>query len=305
MAPKLLLFRGIFCPGRAEQVMHSVVAFVAGILEDLVAVLVRNRESDSPGRGISLRVGNRHFVLDVFRIDARESLHQLQIVAVRRGAVSVHTDAVTSADEIGGFDNQCVAFPMTARIAHIGAQVGRGVWAGVTGAIQWDEPRFMDHFVANGNHARRLNDLRAVSINYRKGRAGDAARDAAVVHAAVEPGFGAAVADLVYGRAERLRFFCQRRNAAVGRIDHQRSLTGCVPAEFLKVRRSGGGVHALLTGPIAGVRADPLSYDLRLRLIDLPGAFGELLIGKVSPVAELGGTLERDITLVVARPCAL
>src|SRR5580693_4305387 len=105
--------------------MHGVVSFVACVLEYLVAVFVRNGEGDSPGRGICLRIGNRHLVLDVLRIDAREALNQLQIVTVRGCAVAVYTYPVAPADEISGFDNQGVAFPMTARVAHIGTQ-GRG-----------------------------------------------------------------------------------------------------------------------------------------------------------------------------------
>ena len=53
--------------------------------------------------------------------------------------------------------------------------------ADVRSAVGVDDPRVVDHLVAERHHARRLHDAVAVAVDDAEHRADDAARDAAVV----------------------------------------------------------------------------------------------------------------------------
>ena len=64
---------------------------------------------------------------------------------------------------IGGLDDQRVAFPVAARIAHVLADVG----AHVRAAVERDHAALMDHFVAEHHVSGRLHDLVAVVVDDR------------------------------------------------------------------------------------------------------------------------------------------
>ena len=73
-------------------------------------------------------------------------------------------------------------------------------------AVEGHDARLVDHLVADRDQARGLHDLVAVVVDDRQDRAGDAARDAAVVEAAIGVGIGRAA--LLAGRCQRLGACC-------------------------------------------------------------------------------------------------
>src|SRR5262249_27575447 len=65
---------------------------------------------------------------------------------------------------VGGFDDERVAFPSTARVADPLSDVG------TSASIERDDPRFGHHLVSNRNVVGRLDDLVVVVVAGRKGR---------------------------------------------------------------------------------------------------------------------------------------
>jgi hypothetical protein len=95
----------------------------------------------------------------------------------RRRAVAVCGARI----EVGRFDDERIAFPVAARLAHV-RQL-----AGARRVVEADDPRLVHHLVANGDEAGRLRDVVGVAVNRRHHRSGKAAGDAAIVEAAIEP----------------------------------------------------------------------------------------------------------------------
>ena len=109
-------------------------------------------------------------------------------------------------------------------------------------AVERDDARLVDHFVGDHDVARRLHDLVAGVVDRRRQRADHAARDAAVVEAAVRVRIrgAAALGCRTYGGLPRLARFRHRRHAAVRRIDDQRRLVLRIAAlEPMRRRRDG------------------------------------------------------------------
>ena len=81
------------------------------------------------------------------------------------------------------------------------------VGADVRTAVERHDARLVDHLVDDRDVARRLHDLRAVVVDDRQDRAREAARDAAVVVAAIRVRIGgaAALAKLAQRRLALLR----------------------------------------------------------------------------------------------------
>ena len=133
-------------------------------------------------------------------------------------------------------------------VAHVGAhRAGE-----VRPSVERDDPRLVDHLVGDGHHAGPLHDAVGVAVDGRHHRAGQAARDAAVVEAAVFPrvGLTAALARLgARGRAgPRLRR--ERRDAAVGRIDHEPG-AAVVRLDVLEPVQRAAQLPALAVGLVA------------------------------------------------------
>src|SRR5580704_4728666 len=114
---------GLFGASSAQDIRHRVVALVAGVLVNLIAGLLRDREFHGPGSCERLRIGHRDCVLDRAVAHARESFHQTQIFAVLESR-SVRANADSPTNEIGGLNDERVALPVPARVAHICAQTG-------------------------------------------------------------------------------------------------------------------------------------------------------------------------------------
>ena len=86
--------------GGAQAIVHGVVALMAGIFKDLIAGLVPNRKCHRPRRRESLGIGDGDLIIDNVGGDTRETLHQLQIIAIWNA-----TDIHFAPDEIGGFNH--------------------------------------------------------------------------------------------------------------------------------------------------------------------------------------------------------
>jgi len=104
-------------PRRAQDVAHRVVAFVARVLEEPVAVVASQRERHAPGTCPRLRIVNGRFVLDRVGARAREALNHLQRIAGgHQTAVPGHANRPI---EVRGLHDQRVALPVTARDPHV------------------------------------------------------------------------------------------------------------------------------------------------------------------------------------------
>ena len=167
-------------------------------------------------------------------------------------------------------------------------------------AVERDDARFVDHLVANDHHAGSLHDLVAVVVDGRQERSHHAARDAAVVEAAVEMAVGLAPLQALTPRA-RLRLLIrltlltlrrQRRLTAVGRIDDERRLPRRL-AGLLPVRlRRGRAPDRTIRIHLHGEHVD-LGDERFFLLLDRLGALRELFVREHVPRPEPCGALER------------
>src|SRR4051812_39258930 len=78
-----------------------------------------------------------------------------------RSATAVADDARPVAQEIRGLDHERIAFPMTARVAHIRADVGTRMRA----AVDRNYACFVDHLLHDGHKALALHDLLSVAVD--------------------------------------------------------------------------------------------------------------------------------------------
>ena len=90
-----------------------------------------------------------------------------------------------------------------------------------------DDARVVDHLVGDRDDAGRLHDLDVGVVDGGKIAHGMPRADAALPQAQVLGPLEVGAVEVAAGEVPRaiwraLRFACQRRHAAVGRIDHQR-----------------------------------------------------------------------------------
>src|SRR4029077_6981511 len=115
--------------------------------------------------------------------------------------------------EVRRLDDERVAVPVAARVAHIQADA----LARMRAAVQPDHPRFMNHLVADGDEALPLHDLVRVAIHAGQHRSWEPPRDTALpgteILGAVE--WSVAKAAAANSRRARPRFRCHRRNPAL------------------------------------------------------------------------------------------
>ena len=78
---------------------------------------------------------------------------------------------------VRGLDDERVAFPVAARVAHVGLHPRRQVRP----AVERDHARLVHHLVADGDEAGALRDVVPVAVDSRHHRPRNAARDAADV----------------------------------------------------------------------------------------------------------------------------
>src|SRR5262249_27836894 len=136
-------------------------------------------ESNRPGLHIRLRIVDRELIANGLAIDASETLHQAQVLAVDR-TVAVAADA-GAVGEVRRFNDQRIALPVAPRVAHIQVEA----LADTRALLQRHHSRLMDHLVLDHDEPWRLENRGPVAIDDRENRAGYAARDAAVVVAEV------------------------------------------------------------------------------------------------------------------------
>src|SRR5258708_38719148 len=104
--------------GAAQDARQGVVALVAGVFVKR-ALCGGERPLAAPGRGVDRRVLDLELIADLLRRDAREALVHLGVLRqVDRGR-DARAQALARI-EVGGLDDQRVAFPMPDRIAHPG-----------------------------------------------------------------------------------------------------------------------------------------------------------------------------------------
>src|SRR5689334_4787293 len=85
--------------------------------------------------------------------------------------------------EVRRFDYECVAFPMTAGVAHIAADAAADMWT----PIQRNDAIFMDHFIADHDIPGSLNDVVPEIVQSGKHARDWSTRDASAVVVKVLP----------------------------------------------------------------------------------------------------------------------
>ena len=110
-------------PRASEDVHHSVVSFVAGVLEERSRGTHRHRYGPGPSK--SRGVLDRKLIVKRFGVDSSKSFNESQILrgppqcAVRIvEGVDAREQRERSVGEVNRFDNERVSFPMPTRIAH-------------------------------------------------------------------------------------------------------------------------------------------------------------------------------------------
>src|SRR6185369_2339088 len=174
------LLRRFFRAHSAEDVAHGVVTFVAGILEELVVIVLFELHQNGPRLGPGLLVDDGDPVIHGLVAGAGKSLDDLELVAVipRVAWISgaVRADGVL-VGEIRGLHDQIITFPAAARIAHHHFDIG----ADVRTPVERNHAALVDHFVAEDNVAGTLHDLVPVVVHHRNHGSQKTARDAAVI----------------------------------------------------------------------------------------------------------------------------
>ena len=248
-----------------------------------------------------------HLVVDLIAPYAREALGDHQRVADARAA-PVDGDAARPRIEVPGLDHEGVAVPAPARDAHPRLDLGRRMRP----PVERHDTRLVDHLVADRHPARALHDLVAVVVDDRQDRAGDAARDAAVVEAAIEIGVGLTPVQFFAPRRlgvalcllASLRLRGKRGHPAVGRIDDERRLVLRLAA-LEPVRRRGHRSADVAPGRRRGRFEIELGFVLRRLPRELLLALREFCFGEHVPGSDLRIALHRHADQVGAGPLAL
>src|SRR5262245_54484703 len=189
---------------------------------------------------------------------------------------------------------------MPARVAHVRPE------AGSRAVVERNHPRLVNHLVADGNEAGRLGGVVGIAVDRRHHRSGQAARDAAIVEAAIRVRIGAltnraatacaggsspppAAEALLRGR--RLG-----RNQTVGWIAHHPGAAVLRAVVLVPVDRSGAGVAS---ADAPGLLEPPGIARLR-ELREL----GVIELFQLLP-RQIARALERNAVLVLVAEAAL
>src|ERR1043166_7967559 len=204
----------------AQNVEQRVIAFVARVFVHPVAVVAPPRKLNRERPSVRFWIVDDGRVLQRVVVESRELLRNLQRVAERLAA-AVAADAVP-VEHVRRLDDERVAVPVRARVAHVAADLRADMWT----AVEVEESRLVNHLVAEDDQARRLDDLVAVVVDDRQDRSEDAAGDALIVETAIVVRVGRSVAGPPRGKRTRPfgRLGRLRGHAAVGRIDDERRL---------------------------------------------------------------------------------
>src|SRR5579871_147433 len=165
-------------PRALQRVQHHVIAFVAGVLVDHIVRIELVGHVDLPRLHPRPWIADGDIVAELVWRGAREPLDNHE--GIRSGTTAADSNLAV---EIGRFHDERVAFPMPARIAHVGTDVASHVWA----PIRRNHPRFVDHLVADSHVTGPLHDLVAEVIKSRQHAGKKATRNAAAVNVEVFP----------------------------------------------------------------------------------------------------------------------
>ena len=142
---------------------QRVVAFVTGVFVDVISGAAQG-DFALPWLRVRGRVLNRELIQDLVRADARKAFGHL----TRRRQVEALLDSVVRPlprIEVGGFDDERVAFPTADRVAHPGRDV-----VGQVLALEADHSRVVDHLDEDHDVIGRLHDLVVVVVDVRQHR---------------------------------------------------------------------------------------------------------------------------------------
>src|SRR5215475_6976857 len=143
---------------RAQDVTQAVVALVTFVKLDRLRVIQRERHRERPRLRPGLGIVERHRPAQLVRSDLCESLGNLEGVGV-----GVAVDAPLG--EVGRFDDEGIALPVAAGVAHVEVNVPARVRAWIL--VDRDEARLVNHLVLNGDIPRPLHDARGVPVDRR------------------------------------------------------------------------------------------------------------------------------------------
>src|SRR5262245_1217535 len=167
--------------------------------------------------------------------------------------------------------------------------------------IQWNDSSVVDHFIANRDVSRTLNDLRGVVVDRRKDDMWKAPCDAAIVqvHGLWTIERSASRCSRIDGGTTSLAsFVVQERDSSIGRIDNYGgSMRRLSPLEPMRGRpRSSGAFRSS-----AGAWGDELLTIGFFESRRLRCPLGEFFVGDECPSGKLFWPLERHAQLVVCR----
>src|SRR5438552_4190261 len=160
--------------GAAEDVAHRVIPLVALVRHHLFLVVRGQRHRERPRLRPRRRIVDRHGPLHFVRRDAPEPLDNFQRLRIR-------LPVRAPLPEVGRLDDESVAFPVAARVAHVEADALRRMRA----AVEQDHARLVDHLVLDRDGVLRLHDAVRVAVDRRHHRSRQAAGDAAIVQTAI------------------------------------------------------------------------------------------------------------------------
>ena len=147
----LLLFFGT---RTAQDVRHAVVAFMAGVFDEFVLIVVpAERERTRPGCCPDRGIVDRELVPE--RVGTRPGINVRSASCFR----PIHVRVL--AIEVPDLDDERVAVPPAARIA----EPLRQVRTEMRSAIGRNDARFVDHLLLDRDEAGALHDLQTVVVD--------------------------------------------------------------------------------------------------------------------------------------------
>src|SRR6266850_1725505 len=209
-----------------------------------------------------------------------------------RHAATVQADT-RLVGEIGRLDDERVAFPMAARIAHICADV----FSGMRTAVERNDAGLMNHLGENGHKPWTLHNLGSIAVDHGEYGARHTAGNAAIIQTSIFRTTGNALSDLLKFRLPLLCLSGERRHSPIRRIDNQRSLLGWSSRTLAPVsRRVHAGFGIFCDEFLAVVLGLPLQLGLSL---------SNLFFRRRRSGSHLSWPLHRHADIVVARPRSL
>src|SRR5262249_9846579 len=267
---------------------------MAGVFEILISGFLCQREPNLKWSRVGFWIVDGDLVLDLVWTDSSKPLGQLQSVAGGRTATVAGGDSSSVSQKIRGFDDECIAFPVAAGVAHVRADGGIRMRT----PVDWNDTGFVHHFLEDRDVAWRLNDLLAISIDHRENRTRYAASNATNVIAEVFPGIRLRiVVSGSFRHGSRSRLGKHVGDPAIRRIYDQRCLLARTPGALAPMTRR--------TGADARIRRYELLQIVLLLPRKLTLALCKLLLRVVKPITQIGRAVQWRADAIIAGPCSL